>query len=141
MIENTTWRWLFIILLPFCILGLGMVPTSIKYDMPPSTLQSQLGSIDWIGMFSFVVSITTFLVGLSWAGAQYSWSSAATICPLVLGIVGVAGTILWEIYGAKKPFIRLTLFGNRSAIAAYICTMLMGFLVSSKHCGEIIPKK
>ena len=89
-----------------------------------------MASIDWAGIASFVTSVTTFLVGLCWAGSQYSWSSAATLCPLLIGLAGVGATVAWELRVAKKPFLRLNLFDNRSAVATYTCTVLLAFLVS-----------
>jgi len=130
IVQHTTWRWLFLINLPFCAFGLAAVPFILRYERPAATFQSRILSIDWIGIASFIISVTVFLVGMTWAGIQYSWRSAATLCPLLLGLAGLGGVIVWEMFGAKKPFLRLSLFENRSAIATYVCTVLMAFLVS-----------
>lgn len=76
-----------------------------------------------------IASTTLFLIGISWGGTEYSWSSAATLCPLILGLAGVTLTIVYEKLWASRQFLRTSLFSNRSAIAAYVCTMLMAFTV------------
>ncbi|KAL1310675.1 hypothetical protein AAFC00_000937 [Neodothiora populina] len=129
MIVNTTWRWLFLINLPFCALGLASAPFVMRYHRAETTLRSQLSSIDWTGMSLYIISVTSFLAGMTWGGTQYPWGSAATLCPLILGLAGLAGTILWEVFGAKKPFLRLGLFKSVSGIAVYICTVIMAFLI------------
>ncbi|THZ61361.1 putative efflux pump antibiotic resistance protein [Aureobasidium pullulans] len=129
IVERTTWRWLFLINLPFCAISLATVPFIIRYSRPKTTIRDRLLSIDWAGITMSTTSTTLFLIGISWGGTEYSWSSAATLCPLIIGLAGVFCTIIYEMKFARMPFLRMSLFHNRSAIAAYICTMLMAFSV------------
>ncbi|THW52170.1 putative efflux pump antibiotic resistance protein [Aureobasidium pullulans] len=129
IVERTTWRWLFLINLPFCAISLATVPFIIRYSRPKITIRDRLLSIDWAGITMSTTSTTLFLIGISWGGTEYSWSSAATLCPLIIGIAGVLCTVIYEMKFARMPFLRISLFHNRSAIAAYVCTMLMAFSV------------
>ncbi|KAI4724778.1 putative efflux pump antibiotic resistance protein [Aureobasidium sp. EXF-10728] len=129
IVERSTWRWLFYINIPFCVISLATVPFAIRYSRPKTTTKDQLLSIDWTGIFLSIASTTLFLIGISWGGTEYSWSSATTLCPLILGLVGVVCTIVYEMKLASTPFLRMSIFHNRSAIAAYICTALMGFTI------------
>lgn len=85
--------------------------------------------VDWIGGFLFVSSTCSFLIGLTWGGSQYPWSSWRTLVPLIVGFGGIIATVMWERYGASRPFLRLELFNSASALAAYTGAVLQGLLV------------
>ncbi|KAI5206978.1 hypothetical protein AUEXF2481DRAFT_31628 [Aureobasidium subglaciale EXF-2481] len=129
IVQKTTWRWLFYVNLPFCAISLATVPCILRYARPKSAIRNQISSVDWIGITGSVTSTTLFLIGISWGGTEYSWSSATTLCPLILGLLGVLCTINHEMKCARMPFLRISIFHNRSAIAAYVCTVLMAFSV------------
>ncbi len=109
-----------------------MAVLSLKLNTvrPHMTLGEKARSIDWVGGFLFISSSCSFLIGITWGGTQYAWSSLQTILPIVLGVAGLVGCILWEAYGAALPFFRLSLFKSRSANAAYFGTFLQGLIVS-----------
>nr|OQO07289.1 hypothetical protein B0A51_17972 [Rachicladosporium sp. CCFEE 5018] len=123
------WRWLFWINLPFCAIGLAIIPFLLRYERPPSTVYEKLSTIDWVGAGLLIVSATSFLVGISWGGNQFAWRSAAVLVPLLVGAAGIFGTVLYERKYAKIPFLRWSLFQERSAVAACVCTVLQGFLL------------
>ncbi|KAH0365690.1 MFS general substrate transporter, partial [Aureobasidium melanogenum] len=125
IVQKTTWRWLFYINLPFCVISLATVPFTIRYTRPKITTKEQLLSIDWMGILLSIASTTLFLVGISWGGTEYPWSSATTLCPLLIGLAGVVLTVFYETKYASEPFLRMSIFRDRSAIAAYACTVLM----------------
>lgn len=126
LVKHTTWRWLFYINLPFCAIGLFIIPFVLKYQRPQSTINDKLSNVDWIGSFMFIVGMTTFLVGITWAGSQFAWSSAATIVPIILGLAVIFMTSVYERYMAKVTFLRLSIFSKWSAVAIYACTVLQG---------------
>ncbi|KAK7747496.1 hypothetical protein SLS53_001751 [Cytospora paraplurivora] len=127
--QNTTWRWVFYIMFPFCGFGLVAIPSLLTLKPKVETLADKLARVDWIGSLIFMGSATSFLIAISWGGTQFSWSSAATIAPLVIGAAGLFGTALWERYGAKEPFLRHDLFYSPSAVAAYICSAIQGLVL------------
>ncbi|KUL85720.1 hypothetical protein ZTR_08516 [Talaromyces verruculosus] len=90
---------------------------------------AKLTCIDWIGGFLFIGGMTSFLMAITWGGADHAWDSAATLAPLVIGIVGTIVSILWEKWGAREPFIRLAIFSNWSARAGYFCAMTQGLCI------------
>ncbi|KAM0817635.1 putative Major facilitator superfamily domain-containing protein [Seiridium cardinale] len=44
------------------------------------------------GSFLFMGSATSFLIAICWGGTEQPWNSAATIAPLVLGLIGLGAT-------------------------------------------------
>lgn len=128
-VLHLSWRWCFYINFPFCALGFVMVPIFVKLKTEQSTLSYKLKRVDWVGGFLFIGGMTSFLIGLSWAGIQFSWSSVQTLAPLFVGLNAVIGAVVWEIYYAREPFLRPALFSSPSAIAAYLCASGQGFLL------------
>lgn len=128
-VQSASFRWAFWINLPICGIGLVLVPYAIKATVIKTSLQNEILRIDWIGGFLFICSITSFLIGLSWAGVQFTWTSYQTLVPIILGLVGILATLLWERSGAYEPFLRRTLFHKWSLVAAYACAFIQGLLV------------
>ncbi|KAF4124659.1 transporter [Geosmithia morbida] len=76
-------------------------PTSALYCFlchPPTSDQLHVGTtpvrqtrkLDWIGILLHLSGRVSFLIGLSWGGGTYPWSSARVLCSLVIGIATVA---------------------------------------------------
>lgn len=120
---------MFYINFPFCGVGLAIIPFLLRYVRPETTLYDKVGQIDWLGSLGFIAGSTAFLIGVSWGGSEFAWISAATLVPLILGAAIVVATGLFERFGAKNPFLKLSLFRSRSAIAVYICTVLQSLTV------------
>jgi EmrB/QacA subfamily drug resistance transporter len=128
-VEHLSWKWCFYINFPFCALGFVMVPLFVKLKTEKSTLASKLARVDWIGGILFIGGMTSFLIGLSWAGIQFEWDSAQVLAPLFVGVTAVAAAIFWENFGAENPFLRPALFSSPSAVAAYLCAFGQGFIL------------
>jgi MFS family permease len=128
-VQKASFRWAFWINLPFCGIGLVLVFCVFKETALKTSLTKKLHRIDWVGSCFFIFSMTSFLMGLSWGGVQFAWTSYHTLVPVVLGLVGVFVTVLWEVFQASEPFLQRTLFHKWSSIAAYLCAFLQGLMV------------
>jgi hypothetical protein len=53
-----------------------------------------------------VASSTAVVIGLSWGGVQFSWSSARVLVPLILGLLGFLAFGMYEAYVASHPIVR-----------------------------------
>ncbi len=127
--QHTTWRWVFYIMFPFCAFGFVAIPMVLTLKPKTQTLKEKLLRVDWIGGFLFITSCTIFLIAISWGGTQEPWSSFRTLVPLILGILGLAATFVWEVYGAKVPFLRHSLFYCPSSFAIYFGTLVQGLIL------------
>ncbi|KAJ4291343.1 hypothetical protein N0V88_006351 [Collariella sp. IMI 366227] len=128
-VEHAVWEWCFYINFPFCAIGLVLVPITVRLSTEKTSLASKLARVDWVGGFLFIAGLTSFLIGLSWAGVQFAWNSAQTIAPIILGIFGIVASMFWERYGAREPFLRPSLFYSASALATYACALFQGFIL------------
>lgn len=131
IVQHTTWRWIFYVMLPFCGIGLITIPFTLRMTPRPGTLWSKLCRVDWLGAIFFIASSTAFLVAISAGGTQNPWDSWQTLVPLGGGVIGMGVTVLWEIYGAKHPFLRRELWHDVSTFANYFGTLVNGFIVST----------
>jgi len=78
-VEKTTWRWIFILNFPFCLLAFIGIPILLKLNYKVGSILEKLKAIDWIGAFLFIASLTTFLVPLSWGkSSPMIYSSSRT---------------------------------------------------------------
>lgn len=106
-----------------------MIPFVVRLKAQRTSLWARLLKTDWVGASLFISSTCSFLIGITWGGTQYTWNSWQTVVPIILGIVGIAATLCWERYGASQPFLRMWLFRDHAALAAYACAILQGLMV------------
>ncbi|KAK9425390.1 putative Major facilitator superfamily domain-containing protein [Seiridium unicorne] len=99
--EHTTWRWVFYLMFPICAYGLVAVPLLLTIKPREESLGEKLLRVD----------------------------CAATIAPLVLGLIGLGATLVWEFKFAKEPIFKRELFHNTSSTITYICGGAQGFLM------------
>ncbi len=117
-------------MLPFCALGMVLVPVFIRISRPEATFKQMLGMVDWIGGVLFISSATGFLIAISWGGTSYAWNHWRTLVPLILGGFGLVATMIYERFGASNPFLRHSLFHVKSAHGVYIGAFVQGLVVS-----------
>lgn len=131
-VQKLNWRWVFYLNFPFCVAGLIMIPLFVKINTTVKTsFKQKIQRVDWLGSFLFIGGTTSFLIGISWGGIQYKWTSVNTVVPIFVGLFAVILSCVWEAR-VKEPVLRGSLFYNVSAIAAYYCAFAQGFLVSPK---------
>jgi hypothetical protein len=130
--QSVSWRWIFYVNLPFIGIGLPMVWFFLRLKFRTSSFLDKLRRVDWIGTVLFIGSMTSFLIPVTWGGVMYDWTSWRTLTPLLIGIVGLAGFVLFEIYLAPEPLIRLSIFQTTTAKVAYFDTVIHGLVL---WCG------
>ena len=57
------------------------------------------------GNILVTVSTTSVVIGLTWGGVQYPWSSARVLLPLIIGLIGLCVFVIYEIYFCKPPVV------------------------------------
>lgn len=74
------------------------------------TQWERVRKLDWIGIVLMAVGIVLFLMGIAFGGGEFSWRSAGTIVPIVIGIFSLIAMGVWEWKVAKEPFFAHELF-------------------------------
>ena len=62
---------------------------------------------------------------------MYDWDSWRTLVPLLVSAMGLVLFLLWEVYVAKEPMMRLNLFQNRTTSLSFFVTFLHGIILWS----------
>ena len=133
LVERASWRWCFHINFPFCVVGLVAALCFVRSDADDNSdlpLAERLRHMDWTGALLFVGGMTTLLVGISWGGTQYAWASAATLGPIVAGVLGIAIFVRWQMHAQPYSMLPASLLRNLSSAAAFYCALINGLVVS-----------
>lgn len=128
-VQRSTWRWCFYLNLPITAISLPMAIFFVKLTTLKESLLTKLALVDWAGGVLFIGSLTSALVGISWGGVQYAWSSWRTLVPLILGIFILIFSIVYEKYVAKNPFLNRRIFNTLSANASFTTAAIQGLVL------------
>lgn len=131
IVENTTWRWVFYINIPFGAVSFVLLFVFLQVGCNKETSwPKRLSRIDFVGNTILMASTTTLLYALTYAGSRYAWSSTEVILSLTFGFGGLLAFVLFEHYGwAQEPVIPLRLFRNRTAGVVFVNTFLSAILL------------
>ncbi|OJD13743.1 hypothetical protein AJ78_05835 [Emergomyces pasteurianus Ep9510] len=113
--ERTTWRWAFWINVPICVVSIVGLTVSLRFKSAKTTLRAKIARIDFSGIFVFLGSTTSFLLGLTTGGTLHPWGSARVLVPLIIGVVGWGLFIYIELKHSREPMIPLRVFHDRTA--------------------------
>ncbi|KAK1749741.1 general substrate transporter [Echria macrotheca] len=123
--EHGTWRWVFYINLPIGGTSLVALFFTLRVASPPAGSWSEkLARIDFAGNAVFVASTVSVLIGVTWGGTEYPWSSVSVIVPLVLGFAGFGLFLAYEWTLAKSPSIPQGVVVERTAATVLAVTFL-----------------
>jgi MFS family permease len=64
--ENTNWRWIFWLNIPFCIIAFVAITVCLRLTSKVGSIFERLKMYDWFGSFLFISSLTGFLIPLTW---------------------------------------------------------------------------
>ncbi|KAF2025805.1 putative siderophore iron transporter [Setomelanomma holmii] len=121
--TELSWRWNYhlnlitqaiaVVLFFFCY-----HPPSYAQLHEGKSITKQLVELDFGGITLFVGGLVSLVLGLSWGGGLYHWSSPSVIAPLVVGFVTLAAFAAYEIYVPQKyTLIPMSLFKNARWLA------------------------
>ncbi|USP72735.1 hypothetical protein yc1106_00009 [Curvularia clavata] len=110
------WRWCYYWGLISCVVSsVGILifyfpPPRPQYDIEKTRWQ-EFKDIDFVGVSLYSSGLTTFLIGLTWAGgAGHPWRSASVIIPVVLGFTVLLSAFVYDFVWAKQPLFPLKIF-------------------------------
>ncbi|KAJ3481251.1 hypothetical protein NLI96_g7790 [Meripilus lineatus] len=124
--ERASWRWLFYLNLPLTGIAFGLVLIFLQVRTPEGSMGEKLARVDWFGNLIIIAGTTLSILGLTWGGVRYPWSSAHVLAPLVIGLSLVAAFIVYEATIPQSPTIPFKVLTNRTTIGGYISTMTHG---------------
>lgn len=121
--EYVSWRWVFLINVPFGLLGLAGLAAFLS-----ERRRSDKISFDLFGFTTLSIALAALQVMLD-RGQQLDWFASTEIC-IEAGIAVALGYVtLVHIRTASNPFIRPALFSDRNFSLGSILATLLGVLV------------
>ena len=120
--DTLSWHWVFFLNLP---LGIAALVLFIIY-FPNIRPDDKKHSIDFAGIVILIMAIVTALLGLSWGGTQFPWTSWQITGLFGVAIVSTITFIIVEKHSAE-PIIPLSLFSNSIVSISWVVALLIGF--------------
>jgi MFS family permease len=135
--EKVSWRWAFWINLPVCGTAFILILLFLDVHDPHTSVLEGLKAIDWFGSISILGVTVMLLLGLNFGGEVFAWNSPKVVCLIVVGSLMSVLFIFSEKKLAKYPLMPLSLFENRSNVAALAVTFFHGLV--SENIDNFLP--
>ncbi|BGP57469.1 hypothetical protein JCM8202_002026 [Rhodotorula sphaerocarpa] len=122
------WRWLFYLNLPLCGLAISLVSFFLDVKAPKTTLREKIDRMDYANVI-FVAGVTALVLGLTWGGSTYSWSSFRVLVPLILGIFGILAFVVLELRYVAYPTVPFAALKDRTTLVGYVQTFIHSLIM------------
>ncbi|KAG8740675.1 hypothetical protein FRC10_004053 [Ceratobasidium sp. 414] len=122
------WRWIFRLELPLALFSAAAVIFFMPLKPVEGSMLKKLAKVDFFGAALALLGTTTLVLGISWGGSEYPWSSGHVIGTLVTGCVSSIAFVLWQWKGATIPLMPLYIFKIRVVVGGLTTHTLNGFL-------------
>lgn len=117
LIETFSWRWVFLINLPFAVIVLAITLWRVSESRDP-----EASRLDWLGALLAVVGLGSMVYGLlESANAGFN---AVVIGAIAFGLL-VFGLFFWVESRLASPMMPLSLFRSRTFSGANLLTLLL----------------
>lgn len=101
--ENTGgWRNIFRLSLPTSAAGIIGVLIFMPLKKVDGDWRAKARAIDYLGAFLSLAASTLIVLGFTWAGGRYEWTSVQVLAPLFVGLATAILFCLWQ-YKGDKP--------------------------------------
>ncbi|MFI9270995.1 MDR family MFS transporter [Kitasatospora sp. NPDC052896] len=131
LVDHVSWRWIFFINVPFCVLTIALVLAKVRNPVAPSAA----ARLDVAGLVLLLPGLALLIYGLSEAGSAGGFGSGRVIGGLVAGAVLL---VLFAVRGLRRrseALLDLRLF----AVPNFRSGTLAGLLMSMAMYGVLIP--
>lgn len=118
LVDNTSWRWIFLINLPIGVLGLTLAALWLREE-----IQEAAGRLDLRGLLLSAIGVSLLIYTLS-AGPEQGWLSAQTIATGLIGAAAIVGLVVIELR-LDRPMLQLRLLTNRLFRTVNICAAMV----------------
>lgn len=102
LVENLSWRWVFLVSLPLTVGALVLAGCWLKADNPANASEP----LDLAGLISGCAALTLILMGLTWMGDADGVYQGVLM--LLAGVITLAGYV-WDALRKNQPLINLHL--------------------------------
>jgi EmrB/QacA subfamily drug resistance transporter len=125
IISNISWRWIFYVNVPMCLLGLVLA----WRELPASRPQGGASRIDVAGLVLLPPALLALLYGLAGVSSAGGFGHASVIIPLAAGAVLLAAYCWHALHTSVTPMVDLRLFRARAFTGASTLLFLAGLSI------------
>jgi DHA2 family multidrug resistance protein len=132
--DSFSWRWIFLINVPVCLLSLFLVKT-ILVD-PPAIVKEREDAlrggikIDFLGFILVAVGLACLQVVLD-KGTEDDWFASDFILGFaVVSAISLTALVFWELHH-EDPIVDIPLMKNRNFSSAMVVMFVTGFILIS----------
>lgn len=109
VLNYGSWRWLFLINVPICVVGLVLA----VIFLPPYATRTTSHRLDAVGLALLAPGLVGVLYGLSRVAAYGTFATAEVLVPLLIGLALVACFTAWAAHKRGDAIIDIRLFRTR----------------------------
>jgi EmrB/QacA subfamily drug resistance transporter len=124
LLDNVSWRWIFLLNVPICAIGLLLSWRKMPDPHPPGK-----HPLDLVGLALLSPALVALVYGLSEAGQHGGFGDPAVVVPIVLGAALLTAFGIHALRTRVDPIIDLRLFRLRSFTASAGLMFLAGLSV------------
>ncbi|MDQ1731223.1 MAG: hypothetical protein QOK10_1382, partial [Pseudonocardiales bacterium] len=121
--EYVSWRWIFFINIPLCLLAAAMIVRNFSERVERSSPR-----IDYRGAALLTTGCTLLILGVLEGGQSWAWLSLPGIAILVIGALLIAGFIFTE-RRVAEPVLPLWVFSRRLLLTSSLVSAGVGAIV------------
>jgi EmrB/QacA subfamily drug resistance transporter len=121
--EYASWRWIFLVNIPLCLLAAGMVVRCFH-----EVVERRRPRIDYRGAALLTAGLTLVILGVLEGGQSWAWTSVTSIVVLT---VGVALLVVFGVVerGAAEPVLPLWVFRSRLLVTSGLVSAGVGAIL------------
>ena len=120
--DVLSWRWVFFVNVP---LGVPIAIAFVKVFPNPRAKPGPKEGIDYAGIVLLLIAIVSGMLGLSWGGAQYEWTSPLVLVTLALAAFAGALFVVVE-RRVAEPIMPLHIYRNPIVAVALLVSLMLG---------------
>lgn len=120
MIEFFSWRYVFFISLPFCLIAAIMG----ALFMPTRPWPRRIPNFDWVGFTLLCIGLFGLMTAAA-NGQREGWDSDSIMLRLAAGIGGAIGFVWWEL-NRDEPLLDLRMFVSPAFASAGVVAFIFG---------------
>lgn len=126
LVSSLSWRWIFCVNIPICIVALLLAWRKLPVDEPSSSKQT----LDIIGILLLSPAFATLIYGISQVKSHGGLNSSAVIVPVVVGLTLMTAFIAYALRTKNTPVLDLHLFKSRNFSASTVLLFLTGVITN-----------
>jgi EmrB/QacA subfamily drug resistance transporter len=125
IISNISWRWIFYVNVPICLVGLVLAGRHLPSSRPPGGAPH----IDLVGLLLLPPALVALLYGLAEVSTAGGFGHQTVIIPLAAGVALLAAYCWHALRTSATPMVDLKLFRARAFTGASTLLFLAGLSI------------